>query len=80
MLNALVYVRYFTRFAIPDLDRAKLPLQASSIAVDYSNNTLVISYLKPASIMAQEQKEREERLKLTADKQPREGDVECNPS
>lgn len=58
--------KYFTRFSLPDLDRLSLPIDPSSISVEYANNTLLISYVKPNVLLAIEGKEREERMKMGA--------------
>jgi hypothetical protein len=52
--------KYYKRFDIPDMKRINLKLEESSLAWKYSNNTLIISYDKPAKIFevdAQKQKD-----------------------
>ena len=35
--------RYFKRFNIPDMERAKLKLEQSAISIAHANNTLIIT-------------------------------------
>eukprot|EP00842_Homolaphlyctis_polyrhiza_P005258 jgi/Hompol1/5733/HPOL_004678-RA len=74
---------YFARFSIPDMDRADLPLESSSLAIDWGSNTLVVMYKKPAEILDREQQDRLERQAIktsgpVTDGQ-KEGDMQCNP-
>lgn len=46
--------KYYKRFDIPDMKRLNLKLDESSLAWKYSNNTLIISYDKPAKIFENE--------------------------
>jgi uncharacterized protein YjiK len=48
--------KYFKRFDIPDMKRIKLPLEESSLAWKYANNSLLIGYDKPAQILELEKK------------------------
>lgn len=48
--------KYFKRFDIPDLKRLKRKLDPNELSVEYANATLVISYSKPAEIIAEEKK------------------------
>ena len=42
--NCLSFIcRYFKRFNIPDMDRAKLKLEQSAISAAHANNTLIIT-------------------------------------
>jgi len=69
--------KYFKRFPIPDMERAKLKLEQSAISKAHANNTLIISYQKPALILEQEKLVRQELAKMRSS---RDGDVECKPS
>ncbi|KAJ3241584.1 hypothetical protein HDU81_000123 [Chytriomyces hyalinus] len=54
--------KYFTRLSITDLDRINFKtLQPSSLSVDHENDTLIISYQKPAPILEKEAKDRQQR-------------------
>ena len=46
--------KYFKRIDIPDLKRAGIKLEESEVAWKYANNTVIISYDKPAEIIAAE--------------------------
>ncbi|EGF81646.1 hypothetical protein BATDEDRAFT_24217 [Batrachochytrium dendrobatidis JAM81] len=72
--------KYFARIPIPDMDRAGIPLQQSSLTTDWGSNTLVIIYNKPAAILELEQKDRLERRELTGVAPASKEDVQCNPS
>ncbi|XP_078358798.1 protein DPCD-like [Oculina patagonica] len=69
--------KYFKRFQITDMERAKLSLEQSAISVAHANNTLIITYHKPPLILEQEKLVRQELVKV---KSSRDGDVECTPS
>ena len=43
--------KYYKRFFIPDLRRKNLTIQATSLSVEYTNQTLVVSYEKPEAIL-----------------------------
>eukprot|EP00331_Platyophrya_macrostoma_P033108 CAMPEP_0176447358 /NCGR_PEP_ID=MMETSP0127-20121128/24973_1 /TAXON_ID=938130 /ORGANISM="Platyophrya macrostoma, Strain WH" /LENGTH=166 /DNA_ID=CAMNT_0017833767 /DNA_START=105 /DNA_END=605 /DNA_ORIENTATION=+ len=68
--------KYFKRISIPDMKRNGLKLEESALSWAYKNNTLIVSYAKPSSILKSEEKLIEEFKKLNL-KQPKEGDVEC---
>ncbi|KAJ3263521.1 hypothetical protein HDU77_010549 [Chytriomyces hyalinus] len=54
--------KYFTRLSITDLDRINFKtLQQSDLSVDHQNDTLIISYQKPAPILENEAKDRQQR-------------------
>ncbi|KAH9276038.1 hypothetical protein BASA83_001311 [Batrachochytrium salamandrivorans] len=72
--------KYFVKFSLPDMDRARLPLNPASLATDWGNNTLFIMYSKPTAILELEKTEREERRKMGGEASAKEGDVQCNPS
>ncbi|KAJ7376230.1 hypothetical protein OS493_036053 [Desmophyllum pertusum] len=69
--------KYFKRFHITDMERAKLNLEQSAISIAHANNTLIITYQKPSLILEQEKLVRQELVKV---KSSRDGDVECKPS
>ncbi|XP_074614532.1 protein DPCD-like isoform X3 [Acropora palmata] len=69
--------KYFKRFDIPDMERAQLKLDQGAISVAHANNTLIITYQKPALILEQEKQVRQELAKM---KSSRDGDMECKPS
>ncbi|XP_064602381.1 protein DPCD-like isoform X2 [Liolophura sinensis] len=69
--------KYYKKFSIPDMDRAKCPLSQQNLSHGYANNTLIVTYKKPSEILAMEKSVQEELLKIKASK---DGDVECNPS
>lgn len=69
--------KYFKRFHISDMERAKLNLEQSEISIAHTNNTLIITYQKPSLILEQEKLVRQELVKM---KSSRDGDVECKPS
>lgn len=69
--------KYYKKFQIPDMERAKVDLEQSAISKAHSNNTLIITYKKPPLILEQEKLIRQELVKM---KSSRDGDVECTPS
>jgi len=46
--------KYYKRIDLPDLRRLKLAVDESSIAWKYANNTVIVSYDKPAEVKARE--------------------------
>ncbi|KAL7060941.1 hypothetical protein AAHC03_09800 [Spirometra sp. Aus1] len=66
--------KYFKRFGIPDLRRIGLKLDQTNLTKTHSNNTLVISYKKPAAYL---QFEKALRNELAKTKPLTEGDVPC---
>ena len=52
--------KYYKRIDVPDLKRQSLKLDEENIAWKYANNTVIISYDKPAEVKNQEK----EMLKL----------------
>ncbi|KAH6597756.1 hypothetical protein BASA61_003020 [Batrachochytrium salamandrivorans] len=68
--------KYFVKFSLPDMDRARLPLNPASLATDWGNNTLFIMYSKPTAILELEKAEREERRKMGGEASAKEGDVQ----
>lgn len=69
--------KYYKKFQIPDMERAKVDLEQSAISKAHANNTLIITYKKPPLILEQEKLIRQELVKM---KSSRDGDVECTPS
>jgi len=66
--------KYFKRFDIPELDRLKLPLLDAALTWTHANNTLVVSYAKPAQVLEAEKRELDETRKLRTQE---DGDVDC---
>ena len=56
--------KYYKRFGVPELDHLELPVEATAVSWEHRNNTLVISYRKPAPVVRAEAQEREEILKM----------------
>jgi protein DPCD len=56
--------KYFKRLDIPDLERARLPLDPSSLSYDVRHQALIIQYKKPLSILAAEAAARKERAAM----------------
>lgn len=48
--------KYFKRFGVPDLARAGLTFKDNLLTWKHQHNTLIISYVKPAEVLEQEQK------------------------
>jgi hypothetical protein len=48
--------KYYKRFDISDMKRLSLPLEESSLAWKFQNNTLLISYDKPEKVLELERK------------------------
>eukprot|EP01027_Heterolobosea_sp_BB2_P011885 GEZU01017253.1.p1 GENE.GEZU01017253.1~~GEZU01017253.1.p1 ORF type:complete len:215 (-),score=44.11 GEZU01017253.1:206-796(-) len=69
--------KYYKRFDIPDMKRAKLKLDPSALSWTYTNNTLLVSYKKPDPIIQAERQAKQERQEMKNKKPPREGDVDC---
>lgn len=65
--------KYHKRFKIPSMIRMNLALNDNALSYSYANNTLIIQYEKPDSILASEAHAREALKKCQKD-----GDVECN--
>ncbi|KAG1666950.1 hypothetical protein FOA52_004233 [Chlamydomonas sp. UWO 241] len=56
--------KYFKRFNIPELDVLSLPLAEGALTWAHLNNTLLVSYAKPAAVVAAEAKEAEDTRKI----------------
>ncbi|XP_053407479.1 protein DPCD-like isoform X2 [Mercenaria mercenaria] len=69
--------KYYKKFRIPDMERCNLPLEQSKLSVAHANNTLIVSYKKPSTILEMEKTLQSEFSKLKANK---DGDVDCTPS
>lgn len=51
--------KYYKRIDVPDMKRAgDLPLEESELAWKYQNNTVIISYDKPAKVIEIEKKKK----------------------
>lgn len=48
--------KYYKRFTITDLIRRKIPLDASSLSVEFLHGTLIISYAKPDQVLQDDKK------------------------
>ncbi|XP_034990011.2 protein DPCD isoform X1 [Zootoca vivipara] len=66
--------KYYKKFSVPDLDRFQLPLDSTALSFTHANNTLIITYLKPAEILAAEEELQKELKKIKA---ANNGDGEC---
>ncbi|XP_066475230.1 protein DPCD isoform X1 [Tiliqua scincoides] len=66
--------KYYKKFSIPDLDRFQLPLNSNALSFTHANNTLIITYQKPAEILAAEEELQKELKKIKA---ANDGDGEC---
>ncbi|XP_039273935.1 protein DPCD-like [Styela clava] len=69
--------KYFKKIDVPDMQRAKIPLNQSDLTFAHANNTLIIQYKKPKQILDDHETiVREiEQLKVSKD-----GDVDCKQS
>ncbi|CAG9577315.1 conserved hypothetical protein [Leishmania major strain Friedlin] len=56
--------KYFKRLAIPDLERAHIPLESAHLSYDVQHQTLIIQYKKPLSVLAAEAAARKERASM----------------
>lgn len=54
--------KYFKRIDVEELDRARVPLEETSLGWDHENSTLIIQYKKPAEIVKKEQAAKVARL------------------
>jgi len=66
--------KYFKKFNITDLDRLEIPLEKRLLTYAHSNNTLILSYEKPSSVIDIEK----QIFKTSASN--KEGDIDCKPS
>lgn len=69
--------KYYKKFRIPDMERCNIQLDQSNLTFAHANNTLIVSYKKPAAILEMEKTLHTEFSKLKASK---DGDVDCTPS
>lgn len=69
--------KYFKRIDVPELDRARIPLDPPGLSWDHENSTLIVQYKKPAAIMHAEREAKVARLNAK-EEQPAalEGDVQ----
>lgn len=67
--------KYFKKLQIPELVRAKLPLEQAAISFEHERGTLIISYKKPLFLLAQENEDRKLRssMKFTRLDDPKSG-------
>mmetsp|Transcript_9581 Transcript_9581/g.15722 ORF Transcript_9581/g.15722 Transcript_9581/m.15722 type:complete len:200 (-) Transcript_9581:131-730(-) len=70
--------KYFKKLEVPDLERAEIPFSNDAVSFTHANNTLVVSYKKPQTIIDADRESRRERARMKSEKPPRDGDVECN--
>jgi protein DPCD len=56
--------KYFKKLQIPELLRAKLPLEQASLSFEHERGTLIISYKKPLFLLAQENEDRKMRSSM----------------
>lgn len=71
--------KYFSKLKVPDLERLNVKLDPSFLCFDWSDNVLVITYLKPKVVLDMEMKESKERAK-TDSKSSKEDQVQCPQS
>ena len=62
--------KFFKKIQVPDMARASLPLDASSLTWTYAHNTLVISYVKPDAILKKERLDAKERATMKCMRAP----------
>jgi len=60
--------KYFKRFDIPTLKRNGEKLNPRAISCKYDNNTLLIQYMKPKSVLVAEREWREKQFKAATSK------------
>lgn len=56
--------KYFKKLQIPELVRAKLPLEQAALSFEHERGTLIISYKKPLFLLAQENEDRKLRSSM----------------
>ncbi|KAG5475128.1 hypothetical protein CUR178_04579 [Leishmania enriettii] len=56
--------KYFKRLDIPDLERARVPLESAHLSYYVQHQTLIIEYKKPLSVLAAEAAARKERASM----------------
>jgi hypothetical protein len=69
--------KYYKVIDIPDMKRFKLSMVPQALKWSHANNTLIISYPKPPPIIQHERTKEYELRQMNAQKEPREGDVQC---
>lgn len=70
--------KYFKRISIPEMVRARIPLEESHLSFEVKNNTLIIQYKKHLAILAAENEAKKERSSLPA-KRVDEKNQDCQP-
>lgn len=68
--------KYFKRIDVPELDRARIPLDPPGLSWDHENSTLIVQYKKPAAIMHVEREAKVARLNANDEQPALEGDVQ----
>ncbi|KAK7198184.1 DPCD protein family [Novymonas esmeraldas] len=56
--------KYFKRLDIPDLERARIPLESANLSYDLQHQTLILQYKKPLSVLTTEAAARKERASM----------------
>ena len=73
--------KYYKRFAVPSLQRAGIPLDSTLIDHSHSNNTLVVTYEKPAAVVEAERAWKQGIKSANGGSRPgggnQNGDVDC---
>mmetsp|Transcript_52870 Transcript_52870/g.115338 ORF Transcript_52870/g.115338 Transcript_52870/m.115338 type:complete len:200 (-) Transcript_52870:68-667(-) len=69
--------KYFKRINIEDMDRMRLPLEASALSWTHENSTLIIMYKKPPEVLQAERDAKLARHAAPDEKAVPEGDVDC---
>jgi len=70
--------KYYKRIEIPEMRRLEADLIEGALSWHHANNTLVVSYQKPAEILDLEAKDKVERKKMHQSATQQDGDVQCN--
>ena len=69
--------KYYKPFEVPELKVLGKELEEESLAWDWKNNTLIVQYRKPVEAVRAEVEEKMERQKLSKERPPEDGDVDC---
>uniref|UniRef100_A0A0B6ZF72 Protein DPCD n=2 Tax=Arion vulgaris TaxID=1028688 RepID=A0A0B6ZF72_9EUPU len=77
IILSTVNKKYYKKFSIPDLERCALKLEEDKLELAHANNTLIISYKKPQSILEMEKTFEQEIKKMKANE---DGEMDCTPS
>ena len=54
--------KYFKRIDVEELDRARVPLEEASLSWNHENNTLIVQYKKPGSVIKHEKEAKAARI------------------